>query len=118
MTTPVLYGIKNCDTVKKARTWLDQAGIRYRFVDFRSDGINRSQVEGWLASPGLEKLLNKRSTTWKNLSASEQAAAQSPATAAEVLLAQPTLIKRPLLETGSHTTTGFKPADYAQLFNR
>lgn len=118
MTTPVLYGIKNCDTVKKARTWLDQAGIRYRFVDFRSDGINRSQVEGWLASPGLEKLLNKRSTTWKNLSASEQAAAQSPATAAEVLLAQPTLIKRPLLETGNHTTTGFKPADYAQLFNR
>lgn len=117
MTTPVLYGIKNCDTVKKARNWLDQAGISYRFVDFRSDGISEAQINHWIESIGLEQLLNKRSTTWKNLNASEQAAVQSAATAAKVILLQPTLIKRPLLEAGGTTTTGFKPADYAQLFN-
>ncbi|HEY7886571.1 MAG TPA: ArsC family reductase [Cellvibrionaceae bacterium] len=118
MTTPLLYGIKNCDTVKKARAWLNERSVSYHFVDFRSDGINVAQVSQWIDTIGLEQLLNKRSTTWKNLSEAERQQALSPKQAGALIVANPTLIKRPLLETGKHTTTGFKPADYAALFTR
>lgn len=107
-----LYGIKNCDTVKKARKWLDSQGIEYTFHDFRADGLSESQTRAWHEELG-DALLNKRSTTWKQLSADAQAQAQQ---APAALLAQhPTLIKRPLLDTGHTRRVGFNADEYAQL---
>ncbi len=117
MTTAVIYGIKNCDTVKKARAWLESEGVEYRFVDVREEGITGRQVAQWIDQLGTEQLINKRSTTWKQLSTAEQASIASASAATELILAHPTLIKRPLLDTGSHLGTGFKPADYARLFS-
>ena len=108
-----LYGIKNCDTVKKARTWLDAHGIKYTFHDFRADGLTQAQVQIWYQELG-DQLINKRSTTWKQLTDQQQALASADPTA---LLAEfPTLIKRPLLDMGNARRVGFKADDYAQLF--
>ncbi|MFC3117269.1 ArsC family reductase [Cellvibrio fontiphilus] len=114
MTT--LYGIKNCDTVKKARTWLDQQGVDYRFHDFRVDGLDAAQVQRWIAELGLETLVNKRSTTWKELSDSIKENFTA-STAVNIIVENPTLIKRPLLDTGTQKLLGFKPADYQTMFN-
>lgn len=113
MSAITLYGIKNCDTVKKARRWLDDNGIPYHFHDVRADGLDAAQVNAWLRELGLE-LINRRSTSWKSLD--EQTRDELNAdNAAEVILAQPTLIKRPLLDTGSERRVGFKPAEYEAL---
>ncbi|GAB3289462.1 ArsC family reductase [Parahaliea aestuarii] len=112
-----LYGIKNCDTVKKARRWLDEHGIDYRFHDFREDGLSKAQVEGWIAELGWENLLNKRSTSWKALPP-EQRDSMDERSATGAVLEQPTLIKRPLLDTGKERRTGFKATDYQALFSR
>lgn len=113
-----LYGIKNCDSVKKARRWLDEHAIEYRFHDFRTDGLERAQVDAWLEELGLA-LINKRSTSWKALDSETQSnLTQSNLTetnAAELVLNQPTLIKRPLLDTGNHRHLGFKADEYQQL---
>jgi len=111
-----LYGIKNCDTVKKARSWLDKHGVEYRFHDFRADGLNAVQVKSWIAEIGLETLVNKRSTTWKELSDSikENFSAE---TAVTTIVEHPTLIKRPLLDTGTQKIIGFKDTDYQSIFN-
>jgi Spx/MgsR family transcriptional regulator len=114
MTT--LYGIKNCDTVKKARTWLDQQGVDYRFHDFRVDGLDAAQVQRWIAELGLETLVNKRSTTWKELSDNIKENFTA-STAVNIIVENPTLIKRPLLDTGTQKLLGFKPADYQTIFN-
>ncbi|MBB3167841.1 ArsC family reductase [Simiduia aestuariiviva] len=107
-----LYGIKNCDTVKKARKWLEAQNIDYTFHDFRADGLSQAQAQTWFDELG-EALINKRSTTWKQLSPAEQAqATQAPAA---LLVQHPTLIKRPLLDTGSERRVGFKADEYAQL---
>ena len=111
-----LYGIKNCDTVKKARKWLDAQGIDYHFHDFRQDGLERDAVAGWVAELGWETLLNKRSTSWKELDESARLAMDENA-ALEAILNQPTLIKRPLLDTGKERFTGFSAADYDKIFN-
>ena len=111
-----LYGIKNCDTVKKARTWLEQQGVNYEFHDFRVDGLNAAQVQGWIAELGLDTLVNKRSTTWKELSDSQKDSFNSE-TAVQIIVDNPTLIKRPLLDTGALRQVGFKDADYQKLFN-
>lgn len=113
MTT--LYGIPNCDTVKKARRWLEAQAIDYRFHDFRADGLSRTQVRTWIADLGLEALINKRSSTWKNLS-SDQQADLNEESAVQLILDNPTLIKRPLLERGEQRTLGFKADSYASLF--
>lgn len=110
-----LFGIKNCDTVKKARRWLDEHGVDYRFHDFRADGIEEAAVSAWLDELGWETLINKRSTTWKELDAAERDA-MDDSRALQAILAQPTLIKRPLLDTGHERHTGFKPAQYQQIF--
>lgn len=112
-----LYGIKNCDTVKKARRWLDDHSIDYRFHDFREDGLTAEQVDSWLAELGWETLVNKRSTSWKALEPARREAMDA-GSAATVILEQPTLIKRPLLDTGKERRTGFSAAAYQQLFNR
>jgi len=111
-----LYGIKNCDTVRKARKWLDSRNVEYRFHDFREDGIDQSTVADWLAELGWESLVNRRSTSWKALDTKTQQDmdARSALTA---ILDQPTLIKRPLLDTGSELHVGFSPESYARLLN-
>jgi arsenate reductase (glutaredoxin) len=111
-----LYGIKNCDTVKKARDWLTQNNINFQFHDFRSDGLSESQVQQWISEIGLDALVNKRSTTWKELDENikQQFDAQS---AVHIIAANPTLIKRPLLDTGTQKYLGFKAAEYITIFN-
>ena len=112
-----LYGIKNCDTVKKARKWLEAHSVDYRFHDFRGDGLEQEAVAAWLAELGWENLVNKRSTSWKALD--EQARQNMDEDAAlEAILLQPTLIKRPLLDTGHERFTGFSAADYQKIFNK
>ncbi len=112
-----LYGIKNCDTVKKARKWLETQGIEHSFHDFREDGLERTQVATWLADLGWETLVNRRSTSWKALTP-EQREGMDDAAALEAIIAQPTLIKRPLLDTGHELHCGFAADNYAKIFNR
>ena len=112
-----LYGINNCDTVKKARNWLDLHGIEYRFHDFRADGLEESAVAAWLAELGWEQLVNKRSTSWKALTARDREAMDEQS-ALRAIMAQPTLIKRPLLDTGHERFTGFSAANYQKIFNQ
>ena len=112
-----LYGIKNCDTVKKARKWLDLHGIDHKFHDFRVDGLTDAAVQEWLDELGWEQLVNKRSTSWKQLSP-EQRDNMDEAAAKAAILVQPTLIKRPLLDTGHQRTTGFSADKYQTLFNQ
>ena len=113
--TITLYGIKNCDTVKKARDWLATQKIDYRFHDFRVDGLTESQVKEWINTLGLDTLVNKRSTTWKELDEATKSGFDTQ-TAVAVIVNNPTLIKRPLLDTGKQQQVGFKAADYARVF--
>src|SRR6478752_3448017 len=108
MTT--LYGIKNCDTVKKARDWLTKNNVDYSFHDFRADGLSKDQVKNWITEIGLEALVNKRSTTWKELDESTKASFNEK-NAIAVITENPTLIKRPLLDTGKQKHVGFKDAE-------
>ena len=112
-----LYGIKNCDTVKKARKWLDEHTIDYAFHDLRADGLTQEQVGEWVAELGWETLVNKRSTTWKALDESQRNSMDN-ASAQAAIMAQPTLIKRPLLDTGHQRFTGFSASNYEQIFNQ
>jgi len=113
MTT--LYGIKNCDTVKKARDWLAKNSIAYRFHDFRVDGLDTADVKQWIAELGIDALVNKRSTTWKELDELTKQTFNEQ-TAVEVIVKNPTLIKRPLLDTGSQKHVGFKETEYSKIF--
>lgn len=106
-----LYGIKNCDTVKKARNWLDQNGIAYRFHDFRTDGLTPELLQHFADHLDWNKLLNRSSTSWRQLSA-EQQADLTPDKAIQLMLAAPTLIKRPVLDTGNKLIIGFKTENY------
>jgi arsenate reductase len=112
-----LYGISNCDTVKKARRWLDQHGVEYRFHDFREQGLEREQVRQWLAELGWQQLVNSRSTSWRALDERTRRQMNDEA-ALEAILAQPTLIRRPLLDVGHERLSGFSAADYAKIFNK
>lgn len=114
MTT--LYGIKNCDTVKKARKWLEANDSDYTFHDFRVDGLSADQVNVWVADLGWETLVNKRSTTWKQLDEATKASL-SDNSVVDIILANPTLIKRPLLDLNGSYSVGFKAADYESKFS-
>jgi len=111
-----LYGIKNCDTVKKARKWLDSHGIEYHFHDFREAGVNEEAVAAWIDELGWQNLVNRRSTSWKGL-AEQDRLNMNDTTALKAILNQPTLIKRPLLDTGKQRYTGFSAANYAKIFS-
>ena len=111
-----LYGIRNCDTVKKARTWLDKHGIDYRYHDFREDGMDADTVTTWIEELGWQNLLNTRSTSWKALGERARLS-MDEAAAHKAVLAHPTLIKRPLLDTGAQRYTGFSAASYAKIFS-
>ena len=106
-----LYGIKNCDTVKKARKWLDENSIAYRFHDFRIDGLTLAQLIDFTARKDWSLLLNRSSTSWRQLSA-EQQGDLSLETAIVLMLSTPTLIKRPVLDTGDQLIIGFKADHY------
>ena len=113
--TATLYGISTCDTVRKARRWLTAHNIPHAFIDFRATPPTKSQVEHWLLKQGASRLVNKRSTTWKGLSAEERQEAETGDTTA-VLLANPTLIKRPILEHADTLDVGFSEQAYAAHF--
>lgn len=113
MSDITLYGIKNCDSVKKARRWLDDRAIDYRFHDVRTDGLKRGQVQAWLKELGLA-LVNKRSTSWKALEP-EVREQLDENNALDLLIAHPTLIKRPLLDTGEQRHLGFDAQRYQTL---
>ncbi len=115
-----LYGIKNCDTVRKARKWLEQNNIEYSFHDFRSDGLEHPVVSAWARAVGWENLLNRRSTTWKQLG-QELRENMDATSAIETMTTHPTLIKRPVLEhkkgaQKNDIQVGFTPEHYQQLF--
>lgn len=112
-----LYGIKNCDTVRKARNWLQQHGIDYTFHDLREDGVDAATVRAWLDALGWETVVNRRSTSWKALPP-ERREQMDRDSALAAILESPTLVKRPLLDTGHELHTGFSPAAYQTLFNR
>ena len=106
-----LYGIKNCDTVKKARTWLDGHGCSYRFHDFKAEGVDKSQIERWIEAVGWEKLLNRAGTTFRKLPEGDKAGLTEE-TSISLMMAHPTIIKRPVLEQGELVLVGFKPEIY------
>ena len=114
---PTIYGINNCDSVKKARRWLETQDIEYTFVDVRQTPPTAELLEGWIAAVGPDKLVNRRSTTWKNLPEQERQAVISGAVV-PTLLGNPTLIKRPVLVHRGETVVGFNHSDYEERFNR
>ncbi|MGE0113684.1 MAG: ArsC family reductase [Steroidobacteraceae bacterium] len=110
-----LYGIKNCDTMKKARNWLDEHGVTYEFHDYKASGIDRAHLQRWCKELGWETLLNRAGTTFKKLPDSDKAHL-TESKAIELMLAQPSLIKRPVLTAGNKLLIGFKPELYATNF--
>ena len=113
MTT--LYGIRNCDTMKKAWTWLDQHGVAYDFHDYKKQGIDLGALEAWAKQVGWEVLLNKAGTAFKKLPDADKAD-MTQEKALGLMLAQPSMIKRPVLDFGGALTVGFKPDVYAARF--
>ncbi|WP_312282975.1 ArsC family reductase [Pseudescherichia sp.] len=115
---PVMYGIKNCDTVKKARRWLDAQQIAYRFHDYRADGLDAALLDTFIAELGWEALLNTRGTTWRKLDDARRESIQNAPSAAELMREMPAIIKRPLLcAPGKPMLLGFTEASYERYFN-
>lgn len=111
-----IYGLKNCDTCRKALKWLDSESIAHTFVDVRKDGIHADDVKRWLDSVGMDTLLNRRGTTWRGLSDVEKAKAENSEDEAIALMAaQAALIKRPVFEKGDEIFVGFKDDEKAKL---
>ena len=110
-----LFGLATCDTTRAARKWLDGQGVLHVFHDVRADGLTRATVEGWVKQLGWEKVLNKASTTWRELPADAKEGINQNI-AVDLLLAYPTLVKRPMLDRDGNLSVGFKPATYAELF--
>ncbi|MEO1889886.1 MAG: ArsC family reductase [Cycloclasticus sp.] len=111
----VIYGIKNCDTIKKARKWLDANGVEFTFHDYRQDGLTDDLLSSLESSLGWEAMLNKRGTTWRKLP-EETKEAISKETAVAIMLENPAIIKRPILDTGNALELGFSDTAYKQLF--
>ena len=112
MTT--LYGIPNCDTVKKARTWLDRHGIAYEFHDYKKQGIDAATLKKWCSEFGVDQVLNRKGTTWRKLD-DAQRTDMTEAKAIRLMMEQPSLIKRPLLDDGKRRVLGFSEAEYKAL---
>jgi arsenate reductase len=110
-----IYGIKNCDTMKKARDWLDARGVAYEFHDYKTSGIKRSRLERWARDAGWETLLNRSGTTFRKLPEKDREGL-SQKKAIALMLSQPSMIKRPVLEAGGKLLVGFKPEQYESAF--
>lgn len=109
-----IHGIRNCDTMKKARAWLDAQGIEHAFHDYKTAGIDRATLEGWVRALGWESLLNRAGTTFRKLPEAEKEGLDE-ARAIALMLAQPSMIKRPVLAAKGRLLVGFKPEDYARV---
>ena len=114
----IVYGIPTCDTVRKARAWLAAQGVPHEFHDFRKQGVPGGRLDAWMAQVGWEKLLNRQGTTWRKLDSSVQQSARDAAGAKAVMLAHPSVIKRPVVEWDGPTTVGFDPTQWALLARR
>ena len=112
----VVYGIDTCDQVRRARAWLRTQGVAVRFHDFRADGVDAALLARWLGHLPWDALLNMRGTTWRQLDAARRASIVDQSSAVELLLEQPTLIKRPVLEAGDKIVVGFSEPIYRNLF--
>ena len=112
----ILFGIKNCDSVKKARKWLESSGIQYKYHDFRQDGIDRDKLEIWISTLGWESVINRRSTSWKALDSKMKDQIDNQR-AIELILKHPTLVKRPVVESNNILLVGFKAAEYTEHFS-
>jgi arsenate reductase len=110
-----IYGIKNCDTMKKARAWLDEHKIAYRFHDYKTQGIDKATLDAWVKAVGWEALLNRAGTTFRKLPDADKTALSAPKAIA-LMLAQPSMIKRPVLTGKAKLAVGFKPESYKALF--
>ncbi len=116
MAKPTIYGIKNCDTMKKARAWLEEHGVDYAFHDYKASGIDRERLQAWIKAVGWETVLNRAGTTFRKLAESDREGL-TEAKAVKLMLEQPSMIKRPVLETGrGKPLVGFKPELYAERF--
>ncbi|GGB24952.1 arsenate reductase [Sphingomonas metalli] len=115
--TATLYGIPNCDTVKKARTWLDQAGIPFAFHDYKKAGIDPDTLRGWVERLGWEAVLNRSGTTFRKLPETDRTDLDAERAIA-LMVAQPSMIRRPMLVHGEVLEAGFKPDRYAAIFAR
>ncbi|PZO06247.1 MAG: ArsC family reductase [Alphaproteobacteria bacterium] len=115
MTT--IYGIKACDTMKKARAWLESQGVEARFHDYKTAGIDRPTLERWVDAHGWETVLNRSGTTFRKLPEADREGIDRNR-AVDLMLAQPSMIKRPVLDLGDQTVVGFKPDIYAQAMRR
>lgn len=113
--TVTIYGIKNCDTMKKARTWLDGKGVAYRFHDYKLEGIDAASLTRWVDALGWETVLNRAGTTFRNLPDADKQDIDATKAIA-LMLAQPSMIKRPILDRDGQLTAGFKPDIYETLF--
>lgn len=113
--TVTIYGIKNCDTMKKARTWLEAADIAYTFHDYKTAGIDEAHLNAWCDAAGWETVLNRAGTTFKKLDEADRVDLTREKAIA-LMQAQPSMIKRPVLEAKGKVTVGFKPEAYAALF--
>ena len=113
-----LYGINNCDTVRKARRWLDEHDLNHRFVDLRKDGLSEEELDAWIADRGWESLLNRRGATWRNLP-EEQRQDVNQAKARALMLEHVSLIKRPIMRMGRHSRVvlGFDAQDWEMMFD-
>jgi arsenate reductase len=113
VSAATLYGIKHCDTMKKARAWLDERGVAYAFHDYKTQGIDRALLEGWMRSVGWETLLNRAGTTFRKLPEADRAGVDE-GRALALMLDQPSMIKRPVLEREGRIIVGFKPEIYEE----
>ncbi|MDR5756807.1 MULTISPECIES: ArsC family reductase [unclassified Caballeronia] len=115
--TTVVYGIPNCDTVKKARVWLEEHGVPFEFHDFKKAGVSTALIQDWLKDVPLEQLINKRGTTWRGLSEVHKAEAGTTAGAIALMIHKPSIIKRPVVVVnGRVKTLGFSAEQYDTLF--
>ena len=111
-----LYGIPNCNTVKKARAWLDTRRIAYEFHDYKKSGVPEAQLRAWIKRLGWETLVNHQGTTWRQLSDAEKATVKDADSALALMLAKPSVIKRPVVEAGKTLLVGFDEARYEEAF--
>ena len=113
--TVTIYGIKNCDTMKKARTWLDARGVAYTFHDYKAEGIDEASLVRWVDALGWETVLNRAGTTFRALPEADKQSLDAKKAIA-LMLAQPSMIKRPILDRNGALAAGFKPDIYETLF--
>jgi arsenate reductase len=110
-----IYGIKNCDTMKKARAWLEQHGVAYAFHDYKAAGIESSALKGWAGEVGWQRLLNRAGTTFRKLSDKDKADIDEKKAVA-LMAREPSMIKRPVLDVGGKLIVGFDAAEYSKAF--